>query len=999
MNRSLIPRLAGLILIIALPTIVPCPVLAQSPALAVDKVAGLPGTNVDVGVNLATGASAVSSLQFDLTFTTSRISYVSATTGAAAGAAGKDAITGSTSSGARVVVFGLNQNALGAGPVAIVRLMIPAGSAAGTVTVGISSVAGSGPDGQAVSVTGTSGSVTVNMPADTAPPVISSVTAVEITQAAARVTWTTNEAADTQVEYGTTAAYGKTTSLSTSRVKTHWQSLSGLTPNTQYHYRVKSKDASGNLAVSGDFAFTTTAVDTAAPAISNVAAAGITQSAVTITWTTDEMADTQVEYGTAPTYGKATGLSTARVTAHSKAITGLTPNTLYHYRAKSKDAAGNLAVSGDFTFTTTAPDKTPPAISGIAVTGVTQSAATIIWTTDELSDTQVEYGTAATYGRSTTASTRVTAHAKTITGLTNNTLYHFRVKSKDAAGNVAVAGDRSFTTLAPDKTPPVITAVSVSGISTSTATVTWLTDEPADTQVQFGTATSYGKTTSLSTTKVTSHTQELTGLTAGKAYHYRVKSRDAAGNLAMSSDYTFTASENQTAEPLASLYVPSFPNHSTGAGQRGAAADEYTGFAIANLDVADAQFTFTAYDPDGNQLAGANVTNPARRTVKRGGQLPVIDSQLFGFDAGPIGWIKVESTVSKISSFFMTFDSKLALLDGASASSDLSTDFILPEAGEAGSNRIYLANPGSDAVGVRLDLMKSDGTVRDSVSSQIKADGALAADIYADLFGQDAADPSDYLRVTASRGVVPFEVLAEEGKDIRVLNGADATGGSSELYSPQYVVGGPWQSKISVVNLESRAARVLMHFVPDDPTMTEATQVFDIPANGKLYVSEQRLFLDPAIDPEQTITQGYVEIMSDGARLTGSVTFGNSGEQNFSSALPLVDDLRDSVVFSHVASNKTYFTGIALLNPGSTSAVATIDLYRSDGVREASVTATVPAGSRKCKLLTELFQSLVGKDRTSGYVRINSNAPLACFALFGTSDLSVLSAIPAQPAP
>jgi hypothetical protein len=79
--------------------------------------------------------------------------------------------------------------------------------------------------------------------------------------------------------------------------------------------------------------------------------------------------------------------------------------------------------------------------------------------------------------------------------------------------------------------------------------------------------------------------------------------------------------------------------------------------------------------------------------------------------------------------------------------------------------------------------------------------------------------------------------------------------------------------------------------------------------------------------------------------------------------------------------------------------VATIDLYRSDGVREASVTATVPAGTRKCKLLTELFQSLVGKDRTSGYVRINSNAPLACFALFGTSDLSVLSAIPARPAP
>jgi hypothetical protein len=242
-------------------------------------------------------------------------------------------------------------------------------------------------------------------------------------------------------------------------------------------------------------------------------------------------------------------------------------------------------------------------------------------------------------------------------------------------------------------------------------------------------------------------------------------------------------------------------------------------------------------------------------------------------------------------------------------------------------------------------------------------------------------------------------VLAEEGKDIRVLTGEDTDRGSPELYSPQYVTGGPWRSNISVVNLESRPARVLLHFVPDDPSLTDATQIFDVSANGKLYVSDQGLFLDPAIDPRETITQGYVEIFSDGARLAGSVTFGNSGEENFSSALPLVDDLRDNVVFSHVASNNTYFTGVALLNPGIATAVAAIDLYRSDGVREATVTATVPAGSRECKLLTELFPSLVGKDRTSGYVRITSDRPLACFALFGTTNLSVLSAIPAQPAP
>ena len=42
------------------------------------------------------------------------------------------------------------------------------------------------------------------------------------------------------------------------------------------------------------------------------------------------------------------------VTSHSVGLTGLTASRLYHYRVKSKDAAGNLAVSSDFTFTTSA---------------------------------------------------------------------------------------------------------------------------------------------------------------------------------------------------------------------------------------------------------------------------------------------------------------------------------------------------------------------------------------------------------------------------------------------------------------------------------------------------------------------------------------------------------------------------------------------------------------------------------------------------------------------
>ncbi|HYK87427.1 MAG TPA: hypothetical protein VE398_01560, partial [Acidobacteriota bacterium] len=88
-----------------------------------------------------------------------------------------------------------------------------------------------------------------------------------------------------------------------------------------------------------------------------------------------------------------------------------------------------------------------------------------------------------------------------------------------------------------------------------------------------------------------------------------------------------------------------------------------------------------------------------------------------------------------------------------------------------------------------------------------------------------------------------------------------------------------------------------------------------------------------------------------------------------------------------------------ILNPNETSATATIDLYGPDGKLEASVNQAIPARQRRSKLLTEYFPALVGKNRTSGYFKITVDRGVACFALFGTQSLSVLSAIPAQPAP
>jgi len=124
-----------------------------------------------------------------------------------------------------------------------------------------------------------------------------------------------------------------------------------------------SRDAAGNTTTATALSLTVNNVvaDTTPPTISSVTAGSITTSGATITWTTNESADTQVEYGLSTSYGSQTVLNASMVASHTQILSGLAGNTLYHYRVKSKDAAGNLRTSGDFTFTTTATsDTTPP---------------------------------------------------------------------------------------------------------------------------------------------------------------------------------------------------------------------------------------------------------------------------------------------------------------------------------------------------------------------------------------------------------------------------------------------------------------------------------------------------------------------------------------------------------------------------------------------------------------------------------------------------------------
>jgi hypothetical protein len=323
---------------------------------------------------------------------------------------------------------------------------------------------------------------------DTVAPDISQVTAGNISGTSATIQWSTDEPSDSQVEYGWTQAYGSSTPVETDLVTQHSISLLGLSPQTLYHYRVRSADAFGNAAHSPDHTFQTTdGGDATPPQISSVEASSVSDTAATISWLTDELSDSQVEYGPDANYGLISPLDTALALSHQVIISlapgkgqsaspkviraelepaaqpadrdrsgqpgavsgkGASDEVVWHFRVLSRDAFDNLAVSEDDSFLVE--DTTEPLISNLQILSVTDSSAQVSWETDELANASLGYGLQeGDYQWSVEDTTLALTHQFPLDGLIAATAYHLQARSEDQAGNVAIAPDTTLVTRPP----------------------------------------------------------------------------------------------------------------------------------------------------------------------------------------------------------------------------------------------------------------------------------------------------------------------------------------------------------------------------------------------------------------------------------------------------------------------------------------------------------------------------------------------------------------------
>jgi hypothetical protein len=165
-----------------------------------------------------------------------------------------------------------------------------------------------------------------------------------------------------------------------------------------------------------------------------------------------------VDYGTTDAYGSSTDPQTLTASTDDQFISfdiaGLDPNTTYHWRLVAENTDGS-ADSGDQTFTTLP----PPSLSGMTSANVDVDRATLKAQIDPGGTNTTyyfEYGTTTAYGSTApapppgtalTSPTQPQAVSATVTGLSDNTTYHWRVVAINDAGTTT-GGDHTFTTFA-----------------------------------------------------------------------------------------------------------------------------------------------------------------------------------------------------------------------------------------------------------------------------------------------------------------------------------------------------------------------------------------------------------------------------------------------------------------------------------------------------------------------------------------------------------------------
>ena len=361
-------------------------------------------------------------------------------------------------------------------------------------------------------------------------------------------------------EYGKTTSYGGATFVGQASSGTGYApvaaALSGLAAHTTYHFRITATNAGGTTH-GKDRTFTTSCP---APLVVTDPASSVTAASARLRGRVNPQGCStsyRFQYGLTTAYGKQTTLHSAglgeRYVSEAATVTGLAPDTTYHYRIIATNSGGTTdAQDGTFTTNCAAPlTVTDPAS---AVTGVGAIILNGRVDPQGCSTTyRFQYGKATSYGSSTPvqsvgSGTGYATVSAAVTGLAPHTTYHFRITAADSAGTTH-GKDVTFTTpsrcTAGSGFGPLASTDPASAISSTGATLTGHVNPQGcatSYQFQYETSAAYGSVTPLqsagSGTSSIPVAIAIGGLAPDTTYHFRIVVSSGAGTSA-GADATF----------------------------------------------------------------------------------------------------------------------------------------------------------------------------------------------------------------------------------------------------------------------------------------------------------------------------------------------------------------------------------------------------------------------------------------------------------------------------
>lgn len=378
----------------------------------------------------------------------------------------------------------------------------------------------------------------------------------------AKITWDTDQEADSFVIYSKEELEGGTSTKTVSGTDAliagdltmtlnHEVMLYHLDPSTTYYFKSLSKNEIQITGASSVLSFTTP--ERIPLLIQGMEIDDIGISSAIATWNTSKLSTTILEYSSNPIsadvapHGSVTVTDTNMNTDHSFKLENLNSGTKYYLRAKNTDSDGNTTTSDVYTFSTFA----LPQISDISVKETSYNTATITWNTNVNADSNVEYSTNQNSNDQTTSSVgqqgkadSTTMHSVTLIGLAPKTTYSYSVISRDQFGNLARSSVSTFTTATDTQSPKILNLKSeVASIGSGEtikyqAIISWDTDEPATSQIEYaqGIGGDYTDKSQEINSLNSSHVVILPDLKANSAYHFRIVSKDLVGNTAFSDD-------------------------------------------------------------------------------------------------------------------------------------------------------------------------------------------------------------------------------------------------------------------------------------------------------------------------------------------------------------------------------------------------------------------------------------------------------------------------------